>query len=62
MEWLKMLMSHSTRFSGTNAQKLYLLELGVSSAVVAFNEGARGLCKVIEKLGIKKRGVHKVNV
>ena len=31
-----------------------VLELGVSSAVVAFNEGARGLSKVLEKLGIKE--------
>ena len=31
-----------------------VLELGVSSAVVGFNEGARGLCKVLENLGIKE--------
>ena len=30
------------------------LELGVSSAVIAFNEGAKGLCKVLENLGIKE--------
>lgn len=31
-----------------------VLELGISSAIIAFNEGAKGLGKVLENLGIKE--------
>ena len=31
-----------------------VLELGISSAVIAFNEGAKGLSRVLEVLGVKE--------
>ena len=37
------------------------LAIGVSSAVIAFNKEARGLSKVLDKLGIKEEGCTKLN-